>query len=128
MSTYDNVQEDPEWRPLRENGDARLYVIVRGDITKSQQAVQAGHAIAQWCLTKNRYMVISSVFGTHWDNEFLILLKAKDHTDLCVWREKIRAKGFKWVEFKEPDMENQTTAVAAFGDGLSDFLQDLSLV
>ena len=28
----------------------RLYVIVREDISTSQQAVQAGHAVVQWML------------------------------------------------------------------------------
>jgi len=127
MSLYDKVKEDAEWKPLSD-GNGRLYVIVRGDLTKSQQAVQAAHAVAQFCLTRNYEIVPGRHPLTVWSNEFLILLKARDLTDLCIWREKIRAKGFKWVEFKEPDLDNQTTAVAAFGDGLNDFLRDLSLV
>jgi len=128
MSLYDKVKEDPKWEPLSQ-GTNRLYVLVRGDLTKSQQAVQAGHAIAQYCLTRNYSPLQPGKLPEMlWKNEFLILLKAKDLTDLVVWREKIRAKGCNWAEFKEPDINNETTAVAAFGTDLDDLLRNLPLL
>lgn len=129
MSLYDKVKEDPEWKPLSD-GNSRLYVIVRGDLTKSQQAVQAAHAVAQFCLSNSNYSTLEPGRRPEmlWKNEFLILLKAKDLTDLAIWREKIRAKGCKWAEFKEPDINNETTAIAAWGEDLPSLLQSVPLL
>jgi hypothetical protein len=117
MSLYDKVKEDKPWQPLSE-GTRRLYVLIRGDLTKSQQAVQGGHAVAQFCLTHPEW----------WQNEYLIFLKAKDHMDLVIWREKLRAKGAKIAEFKEPDIGNETTAVAAYGQDVAEMLAHLPLL
>lgn len=117
MSLYDKVKEDAPWKPLSE-GTGRLYVLIRGDLTKSQQAVQGGHAVAQFCLT----------YPDTWKNEYLIFLRAKSHMDLVVWREKLRAKGYMIAEFKEPDLNNETTAVAAFGPDVAEMLANLPLL
>jgi hypothetical protein len=104
--------------------DNRLYVLVRGDLTKSQQAVQAGHAIAQFCIFDNR-----DQWGeTQWANEYLIYLKVKDLTELLIWRERIAARKQSWTEFKEPDLNNETTAVVAFGLEVAAMLSDLPLL
>lgn len=48
----------------------KLYVVTRSDLTKSQQAVQAGHALAEFLLTQK----------TTWDNGTLVYLKvANEH-------------------------------------------------
>ena len=50
----------------------KLYVLVRGDLSKSQQAVQAGHAIAEWC---------RQGYYSNWDG-VLIYLKVRDEKEL----------------------------------------------
>jgi peptidyl-tRNA hydrolase len=43
----------------------KLYVLIRKDMSKSQQAVQAGHAVAEYLLKRP---------NTKWDNGTLVYL------------------------------------------------------
>jgi len=54
----------------------KLFVIVRKDLSHSQRAVQAGHAIAQ-------FMVDNP--GNAWRNQTLVLLGVKDERALTKW-------------------------------------------
>lgn len=97
----------------------KLYVLVRGDLSKSQQAVQACHAVAEFMLSSKLEL---------WCNETIVLLKVKDMTDLLIWRERIRAKRQLFCEFREPDIGNEATAIAAHGDELPELLARLPLL
>lgn len=77
----------------------KLYILVRKDISKSQQAVQAGHAVAEYLLR---------VPNTHWDNGTLIYLGVKNERELIEWGNKLSS----WIGFREPDIGNQLTAIA----------------
>lgn len=85
----------------------KLYVVTREDIPTGAQAVQACHAAIefnqtfpdisrQWFETSN-YLVMLAVRN----EEYLqrLIFRAKD-------------LGIKHTEFREPDMDNQITAVA----------------
>ena len=72
----------------------KLYVIVRSNLSKSQQAVQAGHAVAQFLL-ENR--------ETEWSNGTLVYLKSRS------LRPYLRRKH---TAFFEPDIGNEMTAIA----------------
>lgn len=84
----------------------RLYVLVRKDLPESYKAVQAGHAVAEWLL-----------HDRSWKNETLIYLTVPDEASLYRWAYKLDFKGVKWVGFREPDIGNQLTALAAKADG-----------
>lgn len=87
--------------------EGRLYVLTRGDLEKSYQAVQAGHAVAQFLLENPE---------SNWKNNYLIYLNVKDEEELKYWMWKLNKKGIKYSEFKEPDINNETTAVAVAND------------
>ena len=78
----------------------RLYVLVRSDLSISQQAVQAGHAVAQWMLERRE-----------WENEILVYIGVT-HRELREWAE---ALGDRAVAWREPDWNDQLTAVAVVG-------------
>jgi hypothetical protein len=81
----------------------KLYVIVRKDLSISQRAVQAGHAVAQFCL--------HSPFS-RWTNGTLIYLGVKGLTQLERIKYKLKEQNIRFIEFKEPDINNEPTAIA----------------
>lgn len=84
----------------------RLYVLVRKDLPESYRAVQAGHAVAAWLLRDRS-----------WNNETLIYLSVPNEASLYRWANKLDLKGVNWVDFREPDIGNQMTAMAVLSDG-----------
>ena len=82
----------------------KLFVIVRKDLTPSQRAVQAGHALAA-------YLLHGSYF--RWKNETLIYLGVKGFTQLQNLKRKLDLHGINYVEFREPDLNNEVTAIAS---------------
>jgi hypothetical protein len=54
----------------------KLFVLTRKDLSKSQQAIQAGHALAE-------YLLRGPV--TFWENGTLVYLAVKDETNLRLW-------------------------------------------
>ena len=82
----------------------KLYVIVRKDLTPSQRAVQAGHALAAYLLHGS--------FLRRWQNETLIYLGVKGLKQLENLKRKFKYDGIEYVEFKDPDLDNETTAIA----------------
>lgn len=85
----------------------KLYVLVRGDLPASYQAVQAGHALAEF-LIKNP--------ETDWRNNTLVYLNVEDEEHLKMWCEKLDWKGIEWTSFREPDIGNEMTAIACLCD------------
>jgi len=89
----------------------KMYVLVRRDLTTSQQAVQAGHALA-------KYMWETPIGITgQWANGTLVYLGVENEKHLKKWRDKLEHSEMYFHEWREPDMDNQLTAVAAYGNG-----------
>jgi hypothetical protein len=79
---------------------------VRKDLPDPYQAVQAGHAVAEWLLCDQT-----------WQNETLVYLGVKNENDLFIWKEKLDYWNIKYAEFREPDIGNQLTAIATLTEG-----------
>ncbi len=82
----------------------KLFVVVRKDLTPSQQAVQAGHALASYLLHS---------LNLRWKNETLVYLGVKDGFQLERIKYKLNKSGIEYYEFNEPDLNNETTAIAS---------------
>lgn len=95
----------------------KLYVIVRKDLSIAQRAVQAGHAVAEFCL--------HSPFS-RWSNGTLIYLGVKGLNQLENLKYKLEDQGIRVVEFREPDLNNQITAIAT--DKHSNYIEKLNLL
>lgn len=74
--------------------------MVRADLPAGLRAAQAGHALIQWVL----------VHGEPPDN--LVLLEVPDERALIEVLSLARREKFNHVEFCEPDLDDETTAVA----------------
>ncbi len=95
----------------------KLYVLVRRDLSPSQQAVQAGHAVAEFLLNG---------FNSTWDNGTLIYLGVKNLLQLEKWMYKLKENNISYVSFYEPDIGNQPTALAT--DQGSELMKGLNLL
>ena len=93
-----------------------MFVIVRKDLTKSQQAVQAGHALAEYLLKGP---------ATNWQNGTLIYLGVKGLTQLENLKHKFEMYDIPYMEFREPDLNNEITAIAT--DRSNRFIKKLNL-
>ena len=82
----------------------KLYIIVRKDLTTSQMAVQAGHTVAQYLLHSH---------FSRWQNETLIYLGVKNLNQLEKLKCKLDIEDINYIEFREPDLNNEVTAIAS---------------
>ena len=81
----------------------KLYVLIDKSLKPVYGCVQGGHAVAQWMLEHPD--------SQEWQNEYLIYLSA----DLSKWKLRLDTMGVEFTEFKEPDLNYKTTALAVFG-------------
>ena len=81
----------------------RLYVLISNKLDSIYGCVQGGHAVAQWLLDHPQQ---------DWNNNYLIYVTA----DISKWKERLDIFGMDYTEFKEPDLNNQTTALAVLNN------------
>ncbi len=80
--------------------------MVRSDLSKSQQAVQSGHCVAEH-LIKNK--------NTVWTNGTLVYLKVESEHILKTFLDIFKRGGFEFASFSEPDIGDQLTAISCLG-------------
>ena len=101
--------------------EKKLYVLVRKDLSRSQQAVQAGHAVAEY---------LKQHPNTEWQNGTLVYLVVYNERHLADMAKQLLGEGYAAkdiVGFHEPDRDNEMTAFAVLGNGTPMF-QDLPLM
>lgn len=81
----------------------RLYILISNKLDSIYGCVQGGHAVAQWLLDHPKQ---------DWNNNYLIYVTA----DISKWKEKLEILNLDYTEFKEPDLNNQTTALAVLNN------------
>ena len=82
----------------------RLYVLISNKLDSVYGCVQGGHAVAQWLLDHPKQ---------DWNNNYLIYVAA----DIPKWKERLEILNMDYTEFKEPDLNNQITALAVLNNG-----------
>ena len=98
---------------------SKLYVLIRSDLPKNYQAVQAGHAVAEYMLE----------CPGAWQNETLVYLRVRNEAELEEWSERLHEMYIIRCPFFEPDINDQMTALAVLSSPKTDELfQGMRLV
>lgn len=84
-----------------------MYVVVRKDLQPIVQSIQAGHAAIQF---QHDEPQIAKEW--HDKSKHLVYLSAKNENHLMDLIFKSQIKNIKYSVFKEPDINNEITAVA----------------
>jgi hypothetical protein len=89
------------------NAEKRMYVFVRKDIPFVHQAVQAGHAVAQYIIDNKGKL-------DGWSNGTLIYLAVNTETELLWLKNRFNFSGRVFSCFYEPDWgeADELTAIA----------------
>ena len=82
----------------------RLYVLIDQNLNPIYGCVKGGHAVAQWIIDHP---------NQKWNNQYLIYLSA----NIIEWKEKLNLLNRDFSLFKEPDLNNKTTAIAITDSG-----------
>jgi hypothetical protein len=78
-------------------------VLISNELNPVYGCVQGGHAVAQWMLDHP---------NQDWNNSYLIYLSA----EVEKWKDKLDYLNIDYTKFDEPDLDNQTTALAILGN------------
>lgn len=89
------------------NNCYKLYIITREDLAPGIQLAQSIHAAIQFCLEHN--LIVNEWYN---NSNYIAILAAKDEKDLLLFCDKLVKKGIVFSAFKEPDFDNELTAVA----------------
>ena len=95
----------------------KMFVLVRNDLSKSQQGVQGGHALAQFALDHPHDF-------KEWGNQTIVYLKTELDT-LEVLKDEVSDSVSR---FYEPDIGNQLTALAIYGPDAEARFRDFKLM
>lgn len=97
----------------------KVYIIVRQDLPPVHQSVQAAHAVAELCTQFD-------VQTWAKDHKTLVMLGVSSEEKLLDAFDKI--KNLKKALFKEPDLNNQSTALAFVLEEPESWVKKLKLV
>ena len=85
----------------------KLYIITRSDISAGYQAVQSGHAAIQ-------FQFDHPEIAREWylNSNYLALLSVANESELQQLAEEAASYDIRVSVFREPDVDNQITAIA----------------
>lgn len=92
-----------------------MYVLVRKDLSHSQQVVQASHA----CIEATK-----AYLNTELEHPHLVVIGVNDESRLYKAASKLNKAGIRYKVFIEPDRNDEATAIATepvFGDAREHF-------
>jgi peptidyl-tRNA hydrolase len=100
---------------------ARLYLVVRADLSAGQQAVQGAHALRE-------FVHVHPEIDRNWyqTSNTLAFLSVPGEMDLLSLLTQAQQRGFSAAPFREPDRNDELTAVA-FGPECRKLLSRLPL-
>lgn len=93
----------------------KMFIIVDKNLSKSQQGVQGGHALAQFALDHPDKF-------REWGNRTIVYLKAD-----IDWMHQYETSE-AYSEFREPYWNNKLTAFAVYGPTAYESLENLNLM
>ena len=89
------------------NSNEKLRVVTRRDLPIAYQAVQAGHAAIDF-----QHQHPEEASAWHQQSNYLAFLTVADEEQLIKLITRAILSGIKHTVFREPDIDNQITAVA----------------
>lgn len=82
----------------------KLYILTDKSLEPIYAAVQGSHAVAKYLI---------DFPDNEWKNSTLVYLKC----DVELWKHKLNIQDISYSEWKEPDLNHMTTALACFNEG-----------
>lgn len=96
---------------------SKMFVLVVSDLTPAQQAVQSGHALAQFLIEHRDH---------HWNNQTLVYLVVNGDYELQLAKRRIDFNDYSFSCFWEPDLEGRMTAICS--DAPASFFKNFKLM
>ena len=105
INMYNQLKQDV-YKALNDHvEDLYTFIFVRQDLNKEIQVVQSSHAA----------LVLGHKIKDHDPHKLnFVVCGAKDLADLMAIKDHIATEGVETVEFVEPDLNNEITAIASF--------------
>lgn len=100
----------------------KMYVIVRDDISKSYQAAQGGHALAQMALDWPESF-------QDWNNRTIVYLRTSiEDLERIASSRELNDLGCVESDWYEPDMGGELTAVSVYGLSAENYFKNYRLL
>ena len=88
----------------------KMFILVRKDLGSPYKLVQGAHALAQYALENTQLF-------NEWGNQTIVFLDVNDEKALHKWKDKLFYSDKVISTFREPDIDNQLTAISCYDTG-----------
>lgn len=87
--------------------DCKLYIITHSDLPLKYQVPQSNHAAMEFAA-----QYPAEFLEWHKKSNSIIVLNCQNERKLVEFAQKLRDKGIKFSEFREPDIGDELTAIS----------------